>query len=349
MRIELELHNRLINDADLMRSRIDCLKAYASEDAYQWRQVPIALNEEFLRGASPVLLVISTSERFLRFCNNCDDCTTELTLGPLVLESRSRRLLEAFSSSRFREFCAYFAGLSNAQLLQDLLPLYFLGLKPGFFFEAGMADGITLSNTFILEKLFGWEGIGVEPLPEYFLKAEKSRRKSHLYNCALVPDESIEMVSLRTGGLLSSLDQAMPDDSHSELRTSFGHINVVARSFMSLMRELNQTRVDFLSLDLEGLEFPILESIDFASVLIQIIAVEHNHTSERRLINDHLLTKGYIRVFEDISNHDDFYVSSTIEPFDWNAGNLFAIKRQPAAARILASSLTLGTTSATLE
>jgi FkbM family methyltransferase len=341
MEVELHLYNRLIDNEDLMRSRVAHLEAYASKDAYEWRQIPFSLSEEFLCGASPISLTISTTEQFIRFCNHCDDPKTELTLGPLVLDSRSRYRLAAFSTSRFKKFCSYFAGLSNAQLLQDLLPLYFLGLKPGIFFEAGMANGITLSNSFILENLFGWRGIGIEPLPEFFLKARDARTNTHMYQCALVADETVKSVTLRSGGLLSSLDQAMPDDSHSGLRSSFNQISVDARSFMSIMRELGWTRIDFLSLDLEGHELPILKSIDFSSISVQIIAVEHNHTGDKALICEFLLSKGFIRVFEDISNHDDFYVHESISPFDWDANKLFTVKQQPAAKRLLVETLDL--------
>lgn len=337
MNIKLELHNRLINDGPLMRSRVANIEVYASEDAYQWRRIPVSLSEGFFSGAYPASLIITSTEQFLRICNNCDDPATELTLGSLVLDKESRCRLEAFSTARFERFCTYFASLSNAQLLQDLLPLYFLGLKPGIFFEAGMADGITLSNSLMLEKLFGWQGAGVEPLPEFFAKARDARTRTRMYQCALVSDESIETISLRSGGLLSSLDEAMPEDSHSGLRSTFDQLTVAARSFMSIMSDLSWSEIDFLSLDLEGHELPVMKSIDFTSISIQIIAVEHNHGKDRDLIYDHLLSKGFIRVFEDVSSHDDFYVHESISPFDWSLDNLFSIKRQNAARRILTS------------
>ena len=45
----------------------------------------------------------------------------------------------------------------------------------GYFVDVGAYDGITLSNTFILEKHLGWSGICIEPNPEAFEKLRANR------------------------------------------------------------------------------------------------------------------------------------------------------------------------------
>ena len=62
---------------------------------------------------------------------------------------------------------------SHSQLQQDLLAIYFKSIgqsidatdkfSSGFFVEFGATDGVTLSNSVMLERRFGWNGIVCEP------------------------------------------------------------------------------------------------------------------------------------------------------------------------------------------
>ena len=53
---------------------------------------------------------------------------------------------------------------SNSQIFQDLFVLYYTkNKKNGFFIEIGGGNGFDLSNTYLLEKKFKWDGIICEP------------------------------------------------------------------------------------------------------------------------------------------------------------------------------------------
>ena len=65
---------------------------------------------------------------------------------------------------------------SYSQLGQDLTVLKFYNDKrDGYFIELGASDGITLSNTYLLEKEFGWKGICAEPVPVKYEALCKNR------------------------------------------------------------------------------------------------------------------------------------------------------------------------------
>src|SRR6187397_1934821 len=66
--------------------------------------------------------------------------------------------------NRFLNFCRNHLDNSRAQLFQDLFAQFELqGRKAGFFIEFGATDGMELSNTYMLERHYGWTGILAEP------------------------------------------------------------------------------------------------------------------------------------------------------------------------------------------
>src|SRR5947209_2667948 len=86
--------------------------------------------------------------------------------------SPERRLFEALLNVRetasdavpFLKYCVSKMDEAHAQLFQDLLVLFLLdGKRDGYFVEFGAMDGITLSNTFLLESKYSWRGIAAEP------------------------------------------------------------------------------------------------------------------------------------------------------------------------------------------
>jgi hypothetical protein len=55
---------------------------------------------------------------------------------------------------------------SYSQIGQDLEVLRkYKNKYNGYFVDIGASDGIIYSNTYLLEKRYGWKGICVEPLP----------------------------------------------------------------------------------------------------------------------------------------------------------------------------------------
>ena len=71
------------------------------------------------------------------------------------------------------------AAISHAQFFQDLWVVYeSKGLKDGFFVEFGAMDGVSLSNSYYLEKTFGWRGILAEPLPSWHAELQLPRTVS---------------------------------------------------------------------------------------------------------------------------------------------------------------------------
>ena len=69
---------------------------------------------------------------------------------------------------------------SNAQLFQDLFVLLETNFKEnGYFVEFGATNGVNFSNSYLLERDFGWHGICAEPARGWHKDLYKNR-KSHI-------------------------------------------------------------------------------------------------------------------------------------------------------------------------
>ena len=217
----------------------------------------------------------------------------------------------------FKEYLAKNGESSFSQNNQDQLVLSLLGESPGFFVEFGADDGVTLSNTFILEKAFNWNGIVCEPSIVSREKLIASRDCYIDLNC--VTDKSGEVVTfIETGRGLSSMEKYAYDDMWTDQRKEGYSYEVPTISLLDLLNKYNAPDIiDYLSIDTEGSELDILTAYDFSKVF-KVITIEHNYTKNRDKIYDLLTSKGYIRIMENLSKWDDWYIHESLPVSDQN-------------------------------
>ena len=68
--------------------------------------------------------------------------------------------------------------------------------------------------------------------------------------------------------------------------------------------------IDYISIDTEGSEFDILNSLDFDKWSFRTLTVEHNFAEQRDHIYQLLTANGYLRVNTEMSRFDDWYVAA---------------------------------------
>ena len=150
----------------------------------------------------------------------------------------------------------------------------------GFFVDIGAADGITGSNTFILEKFYKWSGICVDPNPVFMQSLFNCRDSSVSTLCVYSETGKILPFKICTdnnqffgwnfrSGLkshISSIDQ--------EIDKSFSTINVLTISLNDLLHLYNApTDIDYISLDTEGSEYDILKTFNFEKYNVKCFTV----------------------------------------------------------------------------
>lgn len=197
---------------------------------------------------------------------------------------------------------------SNGQLFQDIWALYETGFKrDGYFVEFGACDGIDCSNTYLLEKAYGWTGILAEPARSW-INALVENRSCHISR-KCVYKSSGEKLMFNEVGVLSTIDSYSGSDVHAQHRIAGTRNEVEAISLNDLLAEHGApTDIDFMSIDTEGSELDILSTLNFEKYRVKLISVEHNYTIQRDEIFKFLTWKGYVRKFPKLSHFDDWYV-----------------------------------------
>jgi FkbM family methyltransferase len=270
-----------------------------------WKEAE-ALHAEAVRAIDPQRLSVE------RLANELDILRSE---GELLSHELSLALsqgsLSAASTPAGVEGRERWQSLSRSQLGQDLWVLEQLNWKQnGYFVEFGATDGVLLSNTWLLEKHFGWQGICAEPNPKLYERLQQNRTCKVSPACVYRSSgECMPFVLADAYGGLTDLGQ---DDQHVEKRNAYAAVgDLIEVTTTSLMDLLNQhqapTVIDYLSIDTEGSELEILKGIDWSRYQFRCITVEHNFTAQREGIKALLEGQGYQR-WE--AQWDDWYVNT---------------------------------------
>jgi FkbM family methyltransferase len=199
---------------------------------------------------------------------------------------------------------------SQSQLGQDVLALSLADTsKKGFFVEFGATDGKTLSNTYLLEKYFGWTGILCEPGKNWHAALKANRSEPIDNRCVFSSTGELVEFTETSVGELSTISSFMKSDANRFLRKNSGTYQVETVSLQDLLLTHNAPKfIQFLSVDTEGSEFEILKGFPFDEYRFGLICVEHNFTSNREKLHELLSGKGYERVLTELSAFDDWYL-----------------------------------------
>ena len=184
----------------------------------------------------------------------------------------------------------------------------FKNIKNGFFVEIGAYDGVLGSNCLFFERYLGWDGIAVEPSPSQF-NLLKNNRKCRCINKAISnKKEVIEFVDVIEGktqmsGINKDFYSSTLEYLNKDQRTKFNKINIETSTFSEVLADT--FHIDYLSIDVEGYEKDILESIDFNKYKVKVLSVENNKPKDINL-NSILFKYGFM--YLDNVGNDEIYI-----------------------------------------
>jgi len=197
----------------------------------------------------------------------------------------------------------------------DFVVEYFKKQTDLFFVDIGAYDGITWSNSLLLEESFNWRGVCIEANPIAYQKLFKCR-KNKTFNYAISNEEK-DMTFWAISGYCEMLSgfKELYDEKHIERIKSqidkhggrINEINVKSKSLQNILDSISINKVNYLSIDTEGAELSILQGIDFSKTNIDLISAENNSYND--LVEKFLEEKGYKKITKICS--DEFFERKT--------------------------------------
>jgi len=181
--------------------------------------------------------------------------------------------------------------------------------RNGYFVDIGAAEGVYISNTYVLEKHLQWQGICIEANPVWFKDLVVNRSSINVNVCLDYTNHEVDFRYDR--GLLSGIVDDDADNKRSNQIADSGILRLQTRTLEQVLDECNAPRViDFLSIDVEGAEHRIFRDFPFHKYTFLAMVIERPAPE----LNRQLQENGY--VFVKNGPLDSFYVHSSIPNFE---------------------------------
>jgi len=151
-------------------------------------------------------------------------------------------------------------------------------MRGGFFLDLAATDGVSINNTVVMERDFGWSGIAIEPNAAYFAALRTNRACQCIQACVDEFARDVEFLANgeRGGIVANDTDNAPPI-------------------------------IDYFSFDVEGAETWVLRRFPFEKFTFLALTIERP-TPE---INATLFANGYLFVRN--CRMDTFYIHASAD------------------------------------
>lgn len=174
---------------------------------------------------------------------------------------------------------------SYSQCGEDLIVKYIfdsLDVHEPRYLDIGAHHPSYLSNTYIFYKS-GSSGVNIEPDPQLFSYINKCRPRDININVGIADQRDTLDFYVMTSSTLNTFSLIEAKNAESEKVKIDKIIQITVVPINDILKEhFSQMKLDFLSLDVEGLDMKILQSFDFSICRPKVICVETITYSEKR-------------------------------------------------------------------
>jgi hypothetical protein len=156
----------------------------------------------------------------------------------------------------------------------------FINLKrsDGIFVELGGVDGITYSNTKFFEDELNFKGVLIEPTKQYD-KMIINRPKCDNYNLAVSYNK--EKIKFLGDGATAGASDLMTENFKKSWHKQSYEYYVDGMPFCKILEKSNIKYIDLLSIDVEGGELMVMETMNW-NIPVYVVLIElDNHNSDK--------------------------------------------------------------------
>jgi FkbM family methyltransferase len=171
----------------------------------------------------------------------------------------------------------------------DFVIKHLNGMRNGYFVDIGAYDGLEFSNTYTLEKDYGWTGLLVECDPAVS-RALKHNRTSIVETRAVWKESNVdvEFKSIE-GGKLSGISEKLAHKKAVSRSGKIYSLQTISLNDLFIHHQCPK-HINYMSVDIEGAEYDVLSAFDFSHTF-DVVSIEH--IRDREKIIDLMTSKGY--------------------------------------------------------
>ena len=211
-----------------------------------------------------------------------------------------KSILQFVKGEMWKVFPKYWRRSYSQEGEDMILRRYFESQQKGFFVDIGAHHPKRFSNTYAFYKM-GWHGLNVDAMPGSMVAFNKQRKKDINIEAA-ISNETAEMTYyIFRDPALNSFSKELADYRESlgigcDVISSVTITTKKLEEILDAYLPVNQV-IDFMSIDVEGLDLQVLKSNNWDKYCPRIILSEILTSSLNDLINDpitiFLASKGY--------------------------------------------------------
>jgi hypothetical protein len=237
--------------------------------------------------------------------------------------NKLKKAVKKFIPERYCKFVTkwknlIFDGYSTKSYSQEgedmILRRFFEGKLNGFYVDVGAHHPIRFSNTYIFYKM-GWRGINIDAAPGSMKLFNKIRKRDLNLEEAILNSSEDVAYYVFDEPALNTFCENLAEKRHNKNNCKVvGTVNMRPKKLFELLDEqlLPDCQIDFLNVDVEGLDLEVLMSNNWDKYRPKIVLVEQITTSLDELNRDKIALfmkrKGYLPYSKTVNTV--FYVAS---------------------------------------